>query len=1057
MRKKYLFITILILLLSTNVKALDLCKESNLHKKYMELSKEERKKYIEPIYCELENNEIKKERRALDQNYPNKYNSNDYGYITSVKNQGIGGSCWAFACIGAVEANAKINGLGTHDLSEMHLLYSVYGGSYLDTPGRTNRYNVGVDEGGFARYAASYFFGGYGMLSESEWIYDENLPMLYSNNYKIGRNILSTKSYKLHNIKNEYSACSNTDINTMKSRIMEDGSVVADVHMDSKYNKNYDSRYLQVTTSQESFTNHEILVVGWDDTISKDKFLNATRDGAWIVKNSWGTDWGDRGYFYVSYDDDFICGNVSTFTGVSNKTYDYTYKGAEVIHNYDIIYYNKALFATKIEKASIKNEKLSRVSFATAAGIHYKVYMSESNTLTSNNDWILLASGTSTNYGIDSVDISNTIPIKNTFTIIVEYTIPYSNGAPLLTSCLDNYDMSTIDYKSNTNYYSDNGTNWYDMTTMPVGNMTRKCGAVIYTNTNILDDNNTIYPSSISFNKDKLYLVKNNKTRLETIFTPNNTTYKTLTWTSSNKDIIEVSQNGEITAISKGTATITATTPNNKVATCEVNVYDTEILPTSISLNYSKLTLDIGNVDILTPTISPINSTNTNVTFTSSNQNIATVNEKGEVTAISKGTATITAKTTNNKEATCIVTVKEKDVLVNSISLDKTEEVLEINQTKELHVSFNPTNATDKTIIWSTSNPSIVGVSADGKITGYSEGTATVTAHSSNGKVANCVVTVIKQNGVFYKTHIQSYGWEETFKQNGETSGTSGEAKRLEGIKIKLLNMEYSGDILYRTHIQSFGWEENFKKNGEMSGTSGLAKRLEAIEIKLTGEISNYYDIYYRVHAQSFGWLGWAKNGESAGTAGYAKRLEAIQIVLVKKDNPIPSYINLNEEAYKRERVLYKTHVQTYGWQDYVSDGKTSGTFGEAKRLEAIKIKLYDQEYSGNILYRTHIQSFGWEEEFRKNDELSGTSGLAKRLEAIEIKLDGEMANHFDIYYRVHAQTFGWLNWAKNGEASGTAGYAKRLEGIEIVLVKKGSSPPSRDNINNPKAYIENN
>ena len=87
---------------------------------------------------------------------------------------------------------------------------------------------------------------------------------------------------------------------------------------------------------------------------------------------------------------------------------------------------------------------------------------------------------------------------------------------------------------------------------------------------------------------------------------------------------------------------------------------------------------------------------------------------------------------------------------------------------------------------------------------------------------------------------------------------------------------------------------------------------------------------------------------------------------------------------------------------------------------------------------------------------MSGTEGEAKRLEAIEIRLTGEMAEHYDVYYRVHAQTYGWLNWAKNGERSGTAGLAKRLEGIEIVLVEKGTTPPARDNQNNELAYIEN-
>ena len=65
------------------------------------------------------------------------------------------------------------------------------------------------------------------------------------------------------------------------------------------------------------------------------------------------------------------------------------------------------------------------------------------------------------------------------------------------------------------------------------------------------------------------------------------------------------------------------------------------------------------------------------------------------------------------------------------------------------------------------------------------------------------------------------------------------------------------------------------------------------------------------------------------------------------------------------------------------------------------------------------------------------------------------MATYYDVYYRVHAQSFGWLTWAKNGDPAGTAGYAKRLEGIEIVLVKKGESPPTRNNTNYYKAFIE--
>jgi uncharacterized protein YjdB len=108
-------------------------------------------------------------------------------------------------------------------------------------------------------------------------------------------------------------------------------------------------------------------------------------------------------------------------------------------------------------------------------------------------------------------------------------------------------------------------------------------------------------------------------------------------------------------------------------------------------------------------------------------------------------------------------------------------------------------------------------------------------------------------------------------------AGTSGEAKRLEAIKIKLNNPKYEGDIEYRTHIQSYGWEEEFKKNDEMSGTSGEAKRLEAIEMRLTGEMAEHYDIYYRVHAQRYGWLAWAKNGERTGTAHQSDEHELLR------------------------------------------------------------------------------------------------------------------------------------------------------------------------------------
>ena len=310
----------------------------------------------------------------------------------------------------------------------------------------------------------------------------------------------------------------------------------------------------------------------------------------------------------------------------------------------------------------------------------------------------------------------------------------------------------------------------------------------------------------------------------------------------------------------------------------------------------------------------------------------------------------------------------------------------------------------------------------------------------ANGIVSALGLTKASENSVVssspsisYQTHVQDYGWQ-SWKSNGEVSGTVGQSKRLEGINIKLSNI--NGSIEYKTHVQDIGWQD-WKSNGQMSGTSGQSKRLEAIQIKLSGEAANQYDVYYRVHAQDYGWLDWAKNGESAGTEGYSKRLEGIQIALVKKGENAPGSTS---RPFICKMIKYQTHVQNIGWQGEKADGEMSGTTGQSLRLEAIKIQL-SSSIDGGIVYKTHVQDYGWQN-FVANGQASGTSGQAKRLEAIQMQLTGNAKSQYDLYYRVHAQNFGWLGWAKNGESAGTAGYSYRLEGIQIVLVPKGGNAP---------------
>ena len=324
---------------------------------------------------------------------------------------------------------------------------------------------------------------------------------------------------------------------------------------------------------------------------------------------------------------------------------------------------------------------------------------------------------------------------------------------------------------------------------------------------------------------------------------------------------------------------------------------------------------------------------------------------------------------------------------------------------------------------------------------------------------------IVKPVTVSYSTHIQSYGWNKSAAKNGAVAGTTGKAKRLEAIKISVEGNEDLG-IQYTTHCQGYGWL-NWSSNGEISGTTGEAKRLEAIKIQLTGADRDKYDVYYRVHAQGYGWMNWAKNGEAAGTAGLAKRLEAIQVVVVKKGESVPDKFEgvtaSEKKAYMasaaataatvegsdRAHVQYRSHLQTYGWQNWKNDGDISGTTGKAKRLESLKLELKNKDYTGGICYNAHVQTIGWQSDpnksatWKKDGEFCGTTGNAKRLEAIQIELYGEMAEHYDIYYRVHSQTYGWMKWAKNGEMTGTTGQHKRIEGIQVVLVKKGEQAPS--------------
>ena len=144
--------------------------------------------------------------------------------------------------------------------------------------------------------------------------------------------------------------------------------------------------------------------------------------------------------------------------------------------------------------------------------------------------------------------------------------------------------------------------------------------------------------------------------------------------------------------------------------------------------------------------------------------------------------------------------------------------------------------------------------------------------------------------------------------------------------------------------------------------------------------------------------------------------------------------------------VTYRTHIQNIGWQEWKSQGGTSGTLGQNQRLEGIEIKLGNENADLNVEYSAHIQNIGWQA-YKSNGIMSGTSGRGLQLEALKIRLTGTDANKFDVYYQVHAQNIGWLDWAKNDQKAGTAGFGYRLEAVRVIVLPKDLPAPGQTSL----------
>ena len=256
--------------------------------------------------------------------------------------------------------------------------------------------------------------------------------------------------------------------------------------------------------------------------------------------------------------------------------------------------------------------------------------------------------------------------------------------------------------------------------------------------------------TSITLNAEQLTMEYGTKEQLTATVAPDDADNLGLTWTSDNEEVATVDENGLVTAVSVGEANITATAADGSgvTATCKVTV--SPKLVTSVTLNKNELTIEKSFTAQLAATVAPDDADDLGLIWTSDNEEVATVDENGLVTAVSVGEANITATAVDGSgvTATCKVTVTPK--LVTSVILDESELTIEKNFTEQLTATVAPDDADNLSLTWTSDNEEVATVDENGLVTAVGEGTATITATANDGSgvSASCVVTVTFIDGI---------------------------------------------------------------------------------------------------------------------------------------------------------------------------------------------------------------------------------------------------------------------------------------------------------------------
>ena len=370
---------------------------------------------------------------------PSRFDLRDWGWVTPVKHQGHMGACWTFGTLGALEsAIMKAYGI-EFDLSEGNLQHNML---------RYSPYGfVGYYEGGSCIKGASYLISWYGPVLEEYDIYDE-----------VGKlsPYLTSVDYDVFHVQDVILIPRNDENNNsqIKQAIMKYGAIGGSYHAEYGNEGFYDSKRASQYTNESLVVNHAISIVGWDDNYSRDNFLiTPPGDGAWIIKNSWGPEFGDKGYLYISYYDktflsptkidDFAMAIVIENTIPYNKNYqhDFTWDGEFISQPQGITY------ASMFDAA--EDDLLAAVgTYFQTGGENYTV------TVYVNNEIKLVQEGITPYGGYHTIKLDKYIPIKKGDAFFVAIT---ANSVPYIISA-----ATRVHHTENTSFIYLNGE-WVDL------------------------------------------------------------------------------------------------------------------------------------------------------------------------------------------------------------------------------------------------------------------------------------------------------------------------------------------------------------------------------------------------------------------------------------------------------------------------------------------------------------------------------------------------------------------------------------------------------------------